>query len=433
MADFGQSWGNFPRVSQKILDLDRPAWPRQQHVGAVLPRGNGRSYGDSCQLPDGTLLRTRFLDRFLGFDPATGVIECEAGVLLADINEIAVPQGWFLPVTPGTKFVTVGGAIANDVHGKNHHIFGSFGHHLVSLSLCTSNADEKLVIPGDPLFNATVGGLGLTGLVVSAAIQLRRISSPWMRTESLKFHNLAEFFELSRASARSFEYTVAWIDCLAPAAQRGRGHFIRSDHCSGEPDLVHPKPNRRNIPITPPISGVNKLTLAPFNKLYFHRQRSRKVARFEHYDKYFYPLDGIANWNRMYGPKGFLQHQCVIPPRHSHDAVDEILRQIKASGIGSFLAVLKEFGDRPSLGLLSFPRPGTTLALDFPVSSKAFDLLDRLDRIVNEAGGAIYAAKDARMSPETFRNSNPRLEEFRKYIDPAITSGLWKRLMENPT
>ncbi|MEF2147695.1 FAD-binding oxidoreductase [Luteimonas sp. SHGZ20W] len=413
--------------------MDKAEWPTKESTAHVLPRGNGRSYGDSCQLPDGTLLRTRFLDRFLNFDPASGVMECEAGVLLADINQIAVPQGWFLPATPGTKFASVGGAIGNDVHGKNHHVFGSFGHHVLQMTMCRSDGTTLELSPSDSYFHATVGGLGMTGLITRATIQLRRIASPWMRTESIKFGNLDEFYSLSAASAENYEYTVAWIDCLAPDSQRGRGHFLRSDHCAGEIDLAHPKPNKRSFPFTPPISAVNKLTLAPFNKLYFHRQRARTVERFEHYDKYFYPLDGIANWNRMYGPRGFLQHQCVIPPEHSRDAIDEILRQIKKSGSGSFLAVLKEFGEKPSIGMLSFPRPGTTLALDFPVSSNTFSLLDRLDDVVGEAGGAIYAAKDARMSPSMFRQSNPRLEEFIQYRDPAISSGLWERLMENKT
>lgn len=427
------SWGRYPAVrDQRAVALfDRHA-PLPAFDGTALPYGNGRSYGDSCLNPGGTLLRTRGLDRFIAFDPATGVLRCEAGVTLSEIIDLALPQGWFLPVTPGTRHVTVGGAIANDVHGKNHHRAGTFGHHVLALELLRSDGGRLTLAPGDSsgLFEATIAGLGLTGVITWATLQLRRVPGPWMEVESIRFANLDEFFQWSAQSASLCEYTVAWIDCLASGDALGRGHFLRADHAAGD-RRPPPKASRLAMPFVPPLSLVNRLSLRPFNGLYYHRQRQKQRRGFSHYAPYFYPLDGIANWNRMYGPRGFLQHQCVLPPAVARDAVAEILREISRSGSGSFLAVLKEFGDRPSPGMLSFARPGTTLALDFPNDGHGvFQLLDRLDRVVAQAGGAIYPAKDARMSGALFRQAFPRWEEFSRLIDPRFSSGFWRRVME---
>jgi len=427
------SWGRYPAVrdQRSIALVDRNA-ALPAFEGTALPYGNGRSYGDSCLNPDGTLLRARALDRFVEFDPATGVLCCEAGVTLSEIIELALPQGWFLPVTPGTRHVTVGGAIANDVHGKNHHRAGTFGHHVLAFELLRSDGRRAVLFPDDPsgLFEATVAGLGLTGVITWVRLQLRRVPGPWMEVESIRFANLDEFFQLSSQSASLCEYTVAWIDCLARGDALGRGHFLRADHAAGDRRPA-PKPSRLSMPIVPPLSLVNKLTLRPFNWLYYHRQRAKHRRDFSHYAPYFYPLDGIANWNRMYGPRGFLQHQCVLPPGVARDAVAEILREISRSGTGSFLAVLKEFGDRPSPGMLSFARSGTTLALDFPNDGRdVFRLLDRLDRVVADANGALYPAKDARMSGTLFRQAFPRWEEFSRHVDPRFSSGFWRRVME---
>lgn len=401
--------------------------------GSALPHGNGRSYGDSCLNPDGTLLHTRGLDRFIAFDPANGVMRCEAGVTLAEILDVSLPQGWFLPVTPGTRFVTLGGALANDVHGKNHHRAGSFGHHVLRFELLRSDGSRRVCEPGDTdgMFEATVGGLGLTGLITWMELALKRVPGPWMEIESIRFECLDDFFALSEESASSHEYTVAWIDCLARGASLGRGHFLRGDHAPGVANAQAPRPSRLSVPFTPPLSLVNRLTLRPFNWLYYHRQRKPRHRASVHYRPYFYPLDSISDWNRMYGPRGFLQHQCVLPPSHARDGVAALLGEISRSGSGSFLAVLKEFGDRPSRGLLSFPRPGTTLALDFPnTGPDVFALLDRLDAIVDEAGGAIYPAKDARMSGAHFRKAFPRWEALRPHIDPRFSSGFWRRVTE---
>lgn len=402
--------------------------------GLALPRGNGRSYGDSCLNPNGALLCARGLDRFVAFDPATGVLRCEAGVTLADIIELVLPQGWFLPVTPGTRYVTIAGAIANDVHGKNHHRTGSFGHHVRAFELLRSDGERRLCTPhdADGWFAATLGGLGLTGLITWAELQLRRVASPALETENIRFGSLDEFFALSAASADSHEYSVAWIDCLASGKARGRGHFTRADHCTGLPQ-EQPKPPGKGLsmPITPPISLVNKASLRPFNTLYYWRQPAPRKRSVSHLLPFFYPLDGIRDWNRMYGPAGFLQYQCVLPPSASRDGVDALLGEIARSGSGSFLAVLKEFGNTPSLGMLSFPRPGTTLALDFPNTGPAvLSLLERLDRIVDETGGALYPAKDARMAACSFQRAYGRWREFSGYLDPRFSSGFWRRVTE---
>lgn len=429
----GTSWGRYPAVhDQRVAALSNRASTLPLLEGSALPYGNGRSYGDSCLNPGGTLLDARGLDRFIEFDPSTGVLCCEAGVTLSEIIALALPQGWFLSVTPGTRHVTVGGAIANDVHGKNHHRAGTFGHHVLELELLRSDGDRVVLARNDASgrFEATVAGLGLTGVVTWARLQLRRVPGPWMEVESIRFANLDEFFSWSAESATLCEYTVAWVDCLASGNALGRGHFLRADHAPGD-DRPVPPPSHRSMPFVPPASLVNRLSLRPFNWLYYHRQRQARQRQLSHYAPYFYPLDGIANWNRMYGPRGFLQHQCVLPRAVARDAVAEILREISRSGAGSFLAVLKEFGDHPACGMLSFARPGTTLALDFTNDGDAvFALLDRLDRVVAAAGGALYPAKDARMSGALFRQAFPRWQEFSRHVDPRFSSGFWRRVTE---
>jgi len=434
MGNAGRSWGRYPVTHETVLGLSDRNAPLPAADRPMLPLGNARSYGDSCLNDDGILLATRGLDRFIAFDPATGVLTCEAGVLFAEILDLVVPQGWFLPVTPGTRFVTVGGAIGNDVHGKNHHRCGSLGHHVLAFELLRTDGSRRRCSPeqNTDWFDATIGGLGLTGVITWATIQLRRIASPWMSTESHRFGNLDTFFALSMSSDRDYEYTVSWIDCAARGNALGRGLFSRGNHAPARPDRRPAASTRRlSVPATPPVSLVNSLSLRIFNQLYYHRQRRPVAHATTHYEPFFYPLDSIAHWNRMYGPRGFLQYQCVVPPENARAAMEILIRSIAASGGGSFLAVLKQFGDRPSRGMLSFPRPGTTLALDFPNhGTTTFALLDRLDAIVSEAGGAVYPAKDARMSGERFRSYFPRWEAFSKFIDPGMSSSFWRRVME---
>ena len=432
------SWGRYP--ASQPARVQRPG-ARPSALPAsdtpVLAYGNGRSYGDSCLNNDGMLLDMGSLDRFIAFDPATGVIECEAGVLLADILELVVPQGWFLPVTPGTQFVSVGGAIANDVHGKNHHVAGTFGCHVRELELLRSNGQTVVCTPEQnaDLFAATVGGLGLTGLLTRATIALKRIEGPYMDVDTLRFANLDEFFDISAASDRDYEYTVAWVDCSARGANLGRGWFMRANH---KPALgQQPDPRKRGGPTFPfvtPVSMINPLTLRPLNTLYFRRKFKARSRDTQHYQPYFYPLDGIKHWNRAYGPNGFLQYQCVVPHADARTAVAELLERIAAAGAGSFLSVLKVFGDVQSPGLMSFPRPGVTLALDFPNRGReTFELLDALDDIVRAAGGAVYPAKDARMSAAAFGEYFPNLERFQGFVDPAFSSNFWRRVTSTTT
>jgi FAD/FMN-containing dehydrogenase len=434
MARVGQSWGRHSWPKQAVLPVSDRSRPFPEFSGTALPYGNGRSYGDSCLNPDGNLLNARGLDRFIAFDPGSGVLRCEAGVTLAEIIDLVLPQGWFLPVTPGTRYVTVGGAIANDVHGKNHHRTGSFGHHVRAFELLRSDDSRRICTPLDAKdwFAASIGGLGLTGLITWAELQLRRVPGPILETENIRFGSLDEFFTLSAASADSHEYSVAWIDCLASGSARGRGHFTRADHASSVAEERLKAPGRGLVmPLTPPFSLVNKLSLRPFNSLYYWKQPALRKRRTSHLLSFFYPLDGIREWNRMYGPAGFFQYQCVLPPSVARDGVAALLDEIALSGSGSFLAVLKEFGNQSSPGMLSFPRPGTTLALDFPnTGAEVLRLLDRLDRIVDEAGGALYPAKDARMSTASFQRAYPRWQEFSDYLDPRFSSGFWRRVTE---
>jgi FAD/FMN-containing dehydrogenase len=419
------AWGNLPALPAATeIDLSARSAALPAGSGSFLPYGNGRSYGDVCLNSGATLLRSRGLDHFMAFDAESGVLTCESGVLLADILPVFVPRGWFLPVTPGTRFVTVGGAIANDVHGKNHHNAGTFGRHVRCFELLRSDGFRRrcsLTEHAD-WFAASIGGLGLTGLITWADIQLKRIDGASMRVENTRFTGLDAFFALNAAAEAQHEYTVAWIDCLAAAP---RGIFMAGDHVASG-DLASPAKKPLSFPLTPPISPINALTLRAFNTAYYHRPLPEKTVT--HYAPYFYPLDGIQHWNRMYGRQGFYQYQCVLPMA-AREALVEILRSIAVSGQGSFLAVLKTFGDLPSPGLLSFPMPGMTLALDFPNRGEATRaLFDRLDVIVSAAGGRLYAAKDARMAGEFFRRSYPRFNEFSGFVDPKFSSDFWRRV-----
>jgi FAD/FMN-containing dehydrogenase len=389
----------------------------------------GRSYGDACLNPQGTLWLTTGLDHFIAFDDRTGRLVCEAGVLLCDIQRLAVPRGWILPVTPGTQLVTVGGAIANDVHGKNHHVLGAFGDHVQRLTLLRTDgetiqcgADER-----PDWFAATVGGVGLTGVIVQAEIQLRRIPGPWLETETIPYANLDEFFQLADDSEAQWEHTVSWIDCIPGSG--GRGVFMRGNPVAAKRQPAPPG-RQLTMPIVPPVSLVNRLSLRPFNMAYYHLKKWRAGRAVTHYEPFFYPLDNLLEWNRMYGPRGFFQYQSVVPRGVARDAVQSMLQEIARFGDGSFLAVLKTFGNRTPVGMLSFAQPGATLALDFPNHGEHTQkLFARLDAIVTEARGRIYLAKDARMPRALFEAGYPRLPEFLKYRDRGISSGLSRRLM----
>lgn len=424
------SWNRVPDVAhaRTIAVQSRfDALPDVAGGDHLLAYGNGRSYGDVCLNPDRTLLLTRRLDRFIAFDRVTGDLICEAGVTLAEILAFAVPMGWFLAVTPGTRFVTLGGAIANDVHGKNHHAAGTFGHHVRALELLRSDGARLQCSPHEnpEMFAATIGGLGLTGLITSAQIRLVPVANAFMVTQAHRFASLAAFWELNARLEPIWPYTVAWIDCTH---RDGRGILFTGTHAPAQSDLPVWREKARDIPVTPPVSLVNGLSLKAFNSLYYHRRRPT-AKTLVHHVPYFYPLDAVRRWNRIYGPRGFFQYQCVLPPPAACNGIGALLGEIAASGSGSFLAVLKTFGDRTPAGLLSFARPGATLALDFPNHGLPSEtLFRRLDAIVRATGGALYPAKDARMPADLFRAGFPNLDRFAPHIDPAFSSGFWRRV-----
>jgi FAD/FMN-containing dehydrogenase len=431
-----QSWGRYPKVRHTGVTpiYWRSELPDLDLCGqSVLAHAYGRSYGDSCLNEHGISLDVSHLNRFISFDAETGLLCCEAGVSLADILNVMVPRGWFLPVTPGTKFVSIGGAIANDVHGKNHHAAGTFGCHVTRFEILRSDGQHLLCSPDEnrELFQATIGGLGLTGLILWAELQLKPIVNAAIDVEHIRFSSLKEFFAISAESDRAFEYTVSWVDLLVGGQALCRGIFTRGNH-NQSPALTR-EASKPRIPLTLPFDLpqflLNPLTVKSFNELYYHVQIPRHVHKVVPYDPFFYPLDAIRQWNRMYGKRGFLQYQFVVPLAGSDEAMREILGCIRQSGSGSFLTVLKKFGDIKSPGMLSFPRPGLTLALDFAYAGeKTLRLLDKLDELVCSYGGTVYAAKDARMSIESFRQFYPRWQEFTEYIDPHFSSSFWRRV-----
>jgi FAD/FMN-containing dehydrogenase len=375
------------------------------------------------------LIDVRGLDRFIAFDPEQGLLSCESGITLEAILRLVVPHGWFLPVTPGTRYVTVGGAIANDVHGKNHHRAGSFGNHVLRFELLRSSGERHVCSDAEnrDWFEATIGGLGMTGVITWAELKLRRITSTLLDVETRRFHGIEEFLELSATADKKFEYTVAWFDCVARGDEFGRGIFMGGNHAAESKLGRHfGKSSGIQVPFTMPFSVINKVTLRSFNALYYHWPRARR--RQIHFVPFFYPLDGVSQWNRLYGPKGFLQYQCVVPLPIAATALRNILQEITRKGSGSPLAVLKVFGAVPSKGWLSFPREGVTLALDFPVGSRVLRLLERLDQLVTDAGGVVYPAKDARLSATAFQAFYPSWSRLETYRDPAIMSGFWRRV-----
>ncbi len=423
-----QSFGRLRAVPHAaVVDLFHRHEPLPDAPRPLLPLGCGRSYGDVCLNEGGTLVRTRRLDRFIAFDPATGLLACEAGVLLKDLLDWSVPRGFFLPVTPGTRLVTVGGAVANDVHGKNHHVAGSFGHHVTRLEVLRSTG-ERVVCSRDEhpdLFRATIGGLGLTGLITWAEVRLIPIANAFMVVERTRFHDLTEYFELNDSAGREWPYTVAWFDC---GSRRGRGVFLRGRHAPMTPGLPSWRERSRRFPVTPPFSLIRPVTVRLFNFFYYHLS-SGSGPRLMHHVPFFYPLDGVGDWNRAYGPRGFYQYQCVLPPATALDGLRDLLDIIRRRREGSFLAVLKTFGDHEPPGMLSFARPGTTLALDFANrGERTLRLFDDLDAVVRTAGGALNPSKDARMPGEMFRAAFPAWEAFRRFMDPGFSSSFWRRV-----
>ncbi|HTZ58193.1 MAG TPA: FAD-binding oxidoreductase [Acidobacteriaceae bacterium] len=426
-----ESWGRYPKHAADARALfwkeDFPAAIPAD--GKVLAVGMGRSYGDVCLLQHGTLLQTPNLDRLISFDSQTGRLRCEAGVTLAEILDFAVPLGWFLPVSPGTKYVTIGGAIANDIHGKNHHVAGTFGLHVSCFELVRSDGVQVECSPtqNSEWYAATIGGMGLTGFISWAEIQLRPIVSRKIRLRSTKFVGLEEFVALSEAASHN-EYSVAWIDCVARGRNFARGIFMQGDHDETLGPLKPVSKGKLTLPFDLPAAALNRMTIGAFNTLYYHKQISKHRTGLIDYEPFFYPLDGILQWNKLYGKQGLFQFQCVLPWNGAMIGTTRLLEAITASGLASFLAVIKVFGDAVSPGMMSFPAPGITLALDFPIRRDSFVLMDRLAGITADFGGRMYPAKDACMSAAHFQQFYPQWEHWAAYIDPAFSSSFWQRV-----
>ena len=427
------NWGNFPVVEKEIKSEDslQKIINFVDNSNEIIARGNGRCYGDASLSEH--IFSTKRLNKFISFDRLNGVLECESGVLLSEILEVIVPQGYFLFVTPGTKFITVGGAIASDVHGKNHHAEGCFSEYLISFSLLNENGDvlqcsqtanvEKLWSP--------IRGMGLTGIILSAKFKLKNIETAYIRQESIKAENLDEIFKLFDES-ENWTYNVAWIDCLQTGNNIGRSILMRGEHAFRHqlPKNLQDNPLRLKKKLNPTVPFyfpnflLNNLTVKIFNLLYFNKQRNKEVKSYIDYETFFYPLDAINDWNKIYGKSGFIQYQMVIPKEKGKEGMRKILETIAKSGNGSFLAVLKLFGENNPNAYNSFPVEGYTLALDFKVNAKLKNLVEKLDKIVEEYGGRIYLSKDS-MSKSSLTNYLQNVQ------NPKFVSMQHKRIINN--
>ena len=427
------NWGNFPIVEKEMKSEDsfRKIKEFVQNHNEVIARGNGRCYGDASL--GESIFSTKKLNKFISFDRLNGIIECESGVLLSDVLEISVPQGYFLYVTPGTKFISIGGAIASDVHGKNHHSEGCFSEYVIDFKLMTENGDIIICSreENSEKFYATIGGMGLTGIILSARFKLKNIETAYIRQESIKAENLDEIFRLFDES-ESWTYTVAWIDCLQKGKDIGRSILMRGEHAFAHelPQKFSKNPLRLKKKFSPTVPFyfpgfvLNALTVKLFNLLYFKRQTKKEVKNFIDYETYFYPLDAINDWNKIYGKSGFIQYQMVIPKENGKEGMKKILETIANSGNGSFLAVLKLFGKNNLEAYNSFPIEGYTLALDFKVNSKLKKLVEQLDQTVQEFGGRIYLTKDSM--------SKSSLTDYLKNVESSkFVSLQHKRILNN--
>ena len=414
-------WGRYPTHDVQLrAPRDEAALQTLVAETGAIARGNGRAYGDSA-LSETNTIHMRHFNRMISFDDKTGVLVAESAVLAGDIIAAFLPHGWFLPVTPGTKFVTLGGMIAADVHGKNHHIDGSFGAFVDwidvmepdgTITRCSARRNKAL-------FEWTVGCMGLSGVILRAAVRLRPVESGWIRQQMIPTGDLNETIDTFEAHGDA-TYSVAWIDCLSKGAQQGRSLVMLGEHAALD-DLPRPRRKRPfetktkrklSVPFSPPAFFMNGLSVRAFNSLYYWKGTRSAGDSLVDWDSYFYPLDAILNWNRIYGRRGFAQFQCVLPLEASRAGMTALLSAISDAGVGSFLAVLKRMG--PQQSRFSFPMEGYTLALDFPVNARTLKLMDRLDAITLDHAGRFYLAKDARMSAETLRKSDPRIEAFLK-------------------
>lgn len=408
------SWGMYPKVNNSVFKYDKEETLRQiiNEHSELIPYGNGRSYGDSAL--SSNIINVKPHDYFIDFNAESGLLHVQAGVLLSEILESYVPRGWFLKVTPGTKLITVGGAIASDVHGKNHHVEGCFSECVQEFQIMLANGEivtcSKESTP--ELFKATCGGMGLTGVILDAKIYLKKINSQYIDQTTIKTKNLKETFEAFE-TYKEKPYSVAWIDCLAKNETIGKCLLMVGDF-RDDGNLEYKKKNQLSIPFNFPSFALNNLSVRAFNWLYYGKAKNGVSKQKVDIDTFFYPLDAIGHWNRIYGKNGFTQYQFILPKETSYEGLEEILTTISDSGKGSFLAVLKLYG-KANENYLSFPIEGYSLALDFKIEKGLFELLDKLDEIVVKHEGRIYLTKDVRVSKETFEQGYPEIETFRQY------------------
>lgn len=381
-----------------------------ENTDEFIPYGNGRSYGDSAL--NENILYTKTYNYFLDFDELSGVLTCQAGVTLGEIVEAFVKRGWFLKVTPGTKLITIGGAIASDVHGKNHHTQGCFSECVEEFTIMLASGEIKSCKKGDELFHATCGGMGLTGVILTAKISLKKINSAFINQTTIKTKNLKETFEAFE-NYKEMPYSVAWIDCLAKNEEIGKCLLMAGDFAN-DGNLEYKSKKKLSIPFNFPSFALNKFSVKAFNWLYYAKAKDGVSKQRVGIDTFFYPLDAIDNWNRIYGSGGFTQYQFILPKEQSFEGLKEILTKISDSGKGSFLAVLKLYGQENE-NYLSFPLEGYSLALDFKIEAGLFELLNTLDEVVVKYGGRIYLTKDVRVSCETFESGYPQIEQFREF------------------
>jgi len=437
-------WGNTaPSLAtvERPRSLDEVVDDLAASTGDVIARGLGRSYGDAAQCAGGTVLDNRGLWHLSPIDPATGLVEVGAGVSLDELLATAIPSGWFVPVTPGTRQVTIGGAIAADIHGKNHHVDGSFMNHIMAMTLVTPAGTVEVSPESDPdLFWATAGGMGLTGVVTKATLRMIPIETSYVTVDTERFENLDSIMEAMITGDDDYRYSVAWVDCMTKGPKMGRGVLTRGDHATREMlegrsatrPLVAPGATKLTVPITPPSGLLNQLSIKAFNEAWFRKAPKKRDGEIQSLGTFFHPLDGVAWWNRLHGHRGFLQYQFVVDDAHG-DVVRHAIERLSGANVPSFLAVLKRFGPGDP-GPLSFPMKGWTLALDVPIGPPQLPgVLDELDGLVADAGGRLYLAKDSRLSAELLRTMYPqidKLEAVRARVDPEhrLNSDLARRL-----